>query len=334
MKYVNEIKYETYKKEFNNLPVELQICSLNPKFCREFQVYNKNLKIIYWRYKEKKNIFLNCFFLGKIKDTEYFDIQSPYPYGGPISSTNDKKFINKANNIFEAWAKKKNIIVEIYKFNPLLNQENWYNGIIIKNRKTVSIDLEKNLLEGYEKRRFCDIKNIEKKNILKITKVSSRSSKDLFLKIYKENMKKIAADKFYFFSDQYISNILSLNITNLWYAEVNNNIASAALILKSKKSKTVEYFLGAREFNFDKYKSTSFLIHKISMYYKKCGYKKFYLGGGRTQKEDDSLLFFKKGFSDTTSDFLIGYKIYDNSIYNKLKKKFDNGEKNKILFYR
>jgi hypothetical protein len=334
MKNVNEIKYEIYQKEFNNLPAELQISSLNPKFCKEFQVYNRNLKIIYWRHKEKKNIFLNCFFLGKIKGTKYFDIQSPYPYGGPISSTNDKEFINKANNIFEAWAKKKNIIVEIYKFNPLLNQENWYNGFVIKNRKTVSIDLKKNLLEGYEKRRFYDIKNIEKKNILKITKLSSRSSNDLFLKIYKENMKKIAADKFYFFSDQYISNILSLNIINLWYATVNNNIVSAALILNSKKSKTIEYFLGARDFNFDKYKSTSFLIHKISMYYKKCGYKKFYLGGGRTQKEDDSLLFFKKGFSDTALDFLIGYKIYDSNIYNRLRKKFDNQEIKKILFYR
>lgn len=334
MKNVNEIKYEIYQKEFNSLPSELQICSLNPKFCKEFMTYNKNLKIIYWRFKEEKNVFLNCFFLCKIKDTKFFDIQSPYPYGGPISNTNNKTFIDKANNAFGIWAKKKKILVEIYKFNPLLNQESWYNGTVTKNRKTISIDLKKNLLEGYEKRRFYDIKNIEKKNILKINKVSSKSNKDLFLKIYKKNMKKINADKFYFFSNKYILNILSLNITDLWYAKENNNIVSAALILNSKKSKIIEYFLGARDLNFDKYKSTVFLLHKISMYYKKYGYKKFYLGGGRTQKEDDSLLFFKKGFSDIKLDFHIAHKIYNNDVYNELRKKLKTNDIDKILFYR
>ena len=147
-------------------------------------------------------------------------------------------------------------------------------------------------------------------------------------------MKKINADKFYFFSNKYILNILSLNIADLWYAKEGNNIVSAALILNSKKSKIIEYFLGARDLNFDKYKSTVFLLHKISMYYKKYGYKKFYLGGGRTQKEDDSLLFFKKEISDIKLDFHIAHKIYNNDVYNELKKKLKTNDIDKILFYR
>ena len=66
------------KKEFDNLPFDLQLASLNPKFCKEFKSYNKNLDIIYWIYKEKK-YFYELFFSRKINKTNHFDIQSPYP---------------------------------------------------------------------------------------------------------------------------------------------------------------------------------------------------------------------------------------------------------------
>ena len=39
----NEVNYEVYQKEFDNLPFDLQLASLNPKFCKEFKSYNKNL---------------------------------------------------------------------------------------------------------------------------------------------------------------------------------------------------------------------------------------------------------------------------------------------------
>ena len=61
----NEVNYEEYQKEFDNLPFDLQLTSLNPKFCREFQTYNKNLQIAYWIYKENKKVFMNCFYYTK-----------------------------------------------------------------------------------------------------------------------------------------------------------------------------------------------------------------------------------------------------------------------------
>ena len=175
----------------------MQLASLNPKFCKEFKSYNKNLDIIYWIYKEKKNIFMNCFFLGKINKTNHFDIQSPYPYGGPISTTYDKSFLENANKEFESWALSKKILVEFYKFNPILDQAKWYFGKITNNRETVIVNLKKSLNENYEKEDFMMSKNIEKKNVLKISK--NPSDKKNFINIYKDNMKKIKADKFYFF---------------------------------------------------------------------------------------------------------------------------------------
>ncbi len=327
-----EVNYEEYQKEFDNLPPDLQLISLNPKFCREFQTYNKNLQIIYWIFKENKKVFMNCFFLGKINNSNHFDIQSPYPYGGPICSTNDKLFLKSANQQFENWALNKNVLVEFYKFNPILDQKKWYDGKVINNRETVIIDLKKDLMENYEKRRFYDLKNIEKKNVLKIAK--NPFGKKNFINTYKNNMKKIDADNFYFFSDEYLENIINFDFVDTWFVYINDKVVSAAIILNSEKSKVVEYFLGARDFNYDKYKSTVYLLHKISEHYKNKNYNKFYLGGGRSASDDDTLLFFKKGFSDLRSDFNIAHKIYDNKTYYDLKKKTKSLDETKILFYR
>lgn len=328
----NEVNYEEYQKEFDNLPFDLQLTSLNPKFCREFQTYNKNLQIAYWIYKENKKVFMNCFFLGKINNSSHCDIQSPYPYGGPICTTNDRLFLKSANLQFENWALNKNVLVEFYKFNPILDQKKWYDGKVINNRETVIIDLKKNLMENYEKRRFYDLKNIEKKNVLKISK--NPLDKKNFIKTYKDNMKKIEANNFYFFSNEYLENIINFDFVDTWFVYMNKKVVSAAIILNSKKSKVVEYFLGARDFNYDKYKSTVYLLHKISEHYKNENYHKFYLGGGRSASDDDTLLFFKKGFSGFTSDFYIAHKIYDNKTYYDLKKKTNSLNEPKILFYR
>ena len=59
-------------------------------------------------------------------------------------------------------------------------------------------------------------------------------------------------------------------------------------------SKVVEYHLGARKD--DSHRAMMFVLHSISEYYKQKGYKSFFLGGGRSSQENDTLLSFKKRF--------------------------------------
>ena len=62
---------------------------------------------------------------------------------GPISTTYDKSFLENANKEFESWALSKKILVEFYKFNPILDQAKWYFGKITNNRETVIVNLKK-----------------------------------------------------------------------------------------------------------------------------------------------------------------------------------------------
>ena len=46
----------------------------------------------------------------------YYDIETPYGYGGPISNTTDSDFIFRSNVKFNDWVKSNNIISEFVRF--------------------------------------------------------------------------------------------------------------------------------------------------------------------------------------------------------------------------
>ena len=57
---------------------------------------------------------------------------------------------------------------------------------------------------------------------------------------------------------------------------------------------------------------------KLIIKSKKLKIKYLHFGGGRTNDENDSLLKFKKSFSNKETEFFIGEKIYNKILYNQL----------------
>ena len=146
-------------------------------------------------------------------------------------------------------------------------------------------------------------------------------------------MKDVSANKFYFFSKKYIKEIIESEFTDNWIVKYQNKVVAATITIRSDKSKIAEYHLSANNLMGKKNKASSFMIHELASYYRDKKYDKLYLGGGRTSEKNDTLFFFKRGFSSRKKTFFIGYRIFDHEKYNfikkKNKKKFNN---NKILF--
>ena len=93
-------------------------------------------------------LWINVFFKIKIPkynniEKNYFDLETPYGYGGPISNSNDKNFLNEANNFFCEWIKSNFIVAELIRFNPILKNysnyfdKNYYSDV----KKTCSLNL-------------------------------------------------------------------------------------------------------------------------------------------------------------------------------------------------
>ena len=53
----------------------------------------------------------------------YYDIQSPYGYGGPIATTSSPDFWIEAKLEFNKWAKGNRVVVEFLRFHPIINND-------------------------------------------------------------------------------------------------------------------------------------------------------------------------------------------------------------------
>ena len=115
---------------------------------------SENSKPLFWNFNNGNEILLYSFILKKLPheiSTEKFlyDICGPYGYCCPVSNSTREIFLDNAYDEFNKWALKNKIFVEFLKFHPLIPsilRKTWCkkNGSLYLNRKTVSIDLEKN----------------------------------------------------------------------------------------------------------------------------------------------------------------------------------------------
>ena len=317
---------------FEKLPKRLQIASLHPEMVEISALIDSRLQPIYWFYQDGDDMFLYSFHM--IQDDIATDIQSPYGYGGPLSSTNNILFIKDAYRYFDDWIKINNVVVEFLKLHPLVDFSFLYDGNIKKNRETIWINLNKDLLTQYQSRRRAYVRKA-KRSELKVKRMSKEQVLNTFVSTYYKNMKDVEANEFYFFTKKYFEALSRSKFVEAWGVFEGKVMLAGSLVIVSTEAGVVEYHLGAKKYKNDKQRSMILLLHSIAAYYQREGYSKFYLGGGRTIHKDDSLLFFKKGFSKEVVDFYIGYKIFNKESYKYLQRKYPEKLKTgKIIFYR
>ncbi len=275
-----------------------------------------------------------------LKDKIYYDLETPYGYGGPISNSQNKKFIKESNDKFNQWMKKNNIIAEFFRFHPLLkNLDLVDNSIeIIENRKTCSIKLD-NLEENdlfYTPKVNNMIRRAENSNLISFI---SKDKKDFldFKKIYEDLMKLKNADKDLFFSDNYFEKLFQLIKKNGFLSVIKNDksqFLAAAVFLFSKKM--CHYHLSATNHKYNYPGINNLLIHKAALNAKNMKIDILHLGGGNTNLDKDSLFLFKESMSNLKHFFHIGKRINNIGVYKKIKEKWkkQNPELEKKYSYR
>ena len=90
------------------------------------------------------SILTSCKKIPKNIKKIFYDLETPYGYGGPIANSNDREFINTGNEKFLEWVKDSNILAEFIRFHPLFNTNQYAHPSvkIIEDRTTCSLNLE------------------------------------------------------------------------------------------------------------------------------------------------------------------------------------------------
>lgn len=272
----------------------------------------------------KRDIEKDKNFSGKIEPELFFDLATPYGYGGFIieGDINDD-CLHELDKVYINYCRENNIISEFVRFHPVLKNSDVNKSIyeVIDLGKTVTINL--NSKEQIWNELTSKNRNVIRKAIKSGVKIYwGRSSElvDQFIPLYNATMSKDNATDYYYFLEDFYNSILDdLRYNSLFfYAMYERKIISMSIILFCNEY--MHYHLSASDRDFQGLAPTNLLLYEAACWGCENGFKSFHLGGGIGSRED-SLYSFKAAFNKNTDTyFSIGKKIFCNQEYDELIK--------------
>ncbi len=271
--------------------------------------------------EEAGNIMLLPFLRSDYK--EYFDFETPYGYGGPITNCNDIGWNEKALNEIISYFTSQNYLAGFLRFHPLLNNAELCRNIftVIDDRKTIAIDTsvseEKIWMNQISSKNRNMIRKAEK-NGLTFERDNEFKHIDEFKKLYNSTMSRLDADDFYFFDDEYYQKFIEIFNGKgfLGCIKKEDEIISAALFMY--ENCWGHYHLAGSNREYSSLGANNLLLWKVACEMHKEGVNEFHLGGGTNGDEENSLFKFKHSFSPNTKQFSIGKIIFNKNAYDEI----------------
>ena len=270
----------------------------------------------------------NTFILRKAKwqidGQDYYDIVTPYGYGGPLAEnvTDIERLMDEYRKAFEHYCQEKHIICEFIRFHLFdnVNVREHYYGETLHLLDNVVVDTTGDFEDHIWKRYEHKVrKNVNKaiKNGLEIVIENNLNHLQGFLDIYNSTMDRNNADSYYYFGSKFFENIARLLPDNFMFFHVfkDGEIASTELVLCSNDY--AYSFLGGTFTEYYEFRPNDYLKNEIIKWCNRTGRKKFILGGG--YHKDDGIYRYKRCFTpDPDIPFYVGRHIFDKVKYEKM----------------
>lgn len=259
-------------------------------------------------------------FKDLIPKATYYDIETPYGYGGPIvNNVNNLEMEMFAKELFN-WANENKVISHFFRFHPLLENHKICSSFVELDsfKQTVYMDLkdEDTIYKNLNDKCRNMLKKATKNNI-RVEINNSSEAQQLFIRLYQKTMKRNNAADYYYFNDRFFNELFKRlgKFSNIFNAIYEEKIISSAIVLE--KNTYLHYHLSAADRDYMKLAGNNMLLYEVAKYGLTKGYKKFHLGGG--VEAEDGLFLFKKSFNKKgVNDFFIGRIIFSKDKYNEL----------------
>ena len=303
----------------------------SPKYGKLYEEIEKG-KVEVFKYESDIGSVSNMFIKREIPITlegiKYYDIITPYGYGGPIivsccDESKRKELVRGYHDKFMSYCLENNIVAEFIRFHPINDNARDFMDIYQVEfvRKTVGTnikDYDDPIQSEFKKGCRKEIRRALNRGV-KYRIKRSPDNLDVFKELYYKTMDRNRANDYYYFDDKYFDNIL-LNF--------RDELLITELIFDDKVIESEMYFVSDRLIhahllgNLDEYLHLSagvLLEYATVLWGKENGYDYLHHGGGRTNDENDPLFKYKKKFGKNTEfDFYIGKKVWNEDVYKKL----------------
>lgn len=258
--------------------------------------------------------------LGYQLDREYYDIQGAYGYNGVVSSSDDKVFIGDFWTEFDAWCQENDVIAEFMRFHPLMKNhllgEEHFS--LIHDRNTVFLDLtqsEEAIFAGFDKGTRQHIRKATKTIEIRPAE-RSEECVQIFNHIYRENMEHVNSIPYLFFNLQHFRNMFQQDNIEFFIAWQGDIPIACYSGLVSK-----EYYgnyLRASLTDYNRTGVNTLMYWSMIKSAKAHGCHYVHFGGGTSGDPANSLLQYKMNFSKTLSEFWIGKKVHNETVYSEV----------------
>lgn len=259
---------------------------------------------------------------------DYYDITSPYGYGGPlILECQDKdQLLMTFESEFGVYCKTENIVSEFVRFHPICENAKTFEAIYQPQylRQTVGTTIsnpgERPFMAEFNQSSRKLTRRAEKMGVTaRIVEQPSFEDLQNFISLYYATMDRNGATDFYYFSEQYFKECVYLLGKNLLLIEVvaEEKVICACIYFVSG-AYLHEHLMGSL--------TESLALNPVYVLKKAASdwaYDKemelIHYGGGLTNAPDDPLFSFKKKFTrQTFFDFYIGKRIHKEDAYQAL----------------
>lgn len=258
-------------------------------------------------------------FKGYLKSGKYYDFETPYGYGGPLSDSpvsevSQKQFLNE----IKEYCRSNSIVSQFVRFHPLLNNYKLLPCVIESRYLRDTIYMDTSSPEIIMKKMDSKNRNMVRKavkNGVIVVKKPISAYKD-FIPMYMETMLKNGAGEYYTFHDDYFSSLENMGENAcIFFALLEEKLISASIIFFNDRN--MHYHLSGSHNEFRQYSAGNLLLYEAACWGSENGIKYFHLGGG--MEPNDSLYGFKKQFNKTGAiPFVVGRTIFEEESYHTL----------------
>ncbi|MEL7608291.1 MAG: GNAT family N-acetyltransferase [Bacillota bacterium] len=268
-----------------------------------------------------------CRVIPGTQEAPEYDLITPYGYGGPIvlEATDRDALVHAYGRHMDDYCAKNRIVSEFVRFHPLLKNSRDFASLydVAYNRKTVCMNLlggpeafisslKKNIKHNYHKalKREVTIQIVEQPDHL-----------DDFKQLYSMTMDRNHAQEYYYFADEYFSQMLRTLGPNLLLtlAYYQGTVVGALLCFRWQNRLLHGHLIGTDEKYLSSLGLSVLLYIETALWGSAHGFELFHLGGGLSGDPEDTLFQSKSRFLNMEPmEFYTGRKIWNNDRYERL----------------
>ena len=309
---------------YESFALALRPATLDPRYVAADASRTRLLRPVHLSFELRGERWIHSLHLADIEGTDLRDASSPYGYGGPLSTSDDPRFLAAAWQAYAGWMAQQNVVVEYLRFHPVLGNDSHYPGAVVDNRPVVWIDLASaDFTAGYAQRLRHTLKKASRAELVYRELPLAHETRS-FGAFYRDAMSAIGADPFFQFDDAYFALLAQGGRATLGVCgqgdDTNAPWLSAGLFLDGVGIR--EYHLSASTPQGRAVGAAAFALHAAALSARARGARRLYLGGGSDVRPDNPLLFFKSGFSDQRLCYRTGSNVFNPRAYDRLKQLF------------